>query len=502
MRPAVGVAITLAFSSAACGSRSAGGITGAAGNTGVAGSGGGGSATGGTVVADGAAGAIADAGVADAGVADTSAPGSGLLGPWKASADYPLASATCAGTAPNLVCAPQTCVASSGSVYCVGGNTNSTYFSAVSSMGLGPWTATTNYPIAAWGQSCVIDSNVMYCVGGRVGGWAAGASSMNTASAYFAPVSSTGVGDWAPTTDFPTTDVFGCVASGGYIYCLSDTPYYAPLTASGIGTWAPTQGPPTRTEGCTEAGGYIYCFGGGDCPPRGPGGDCYSPSYYAPLTATGIGTWKTTTPLPTAVSATLVGAGDLVYYLSIPVFAARVSSSGIGPWETATNYPRSGYASSCVSSAGYIYCASPEASWSYLAQVGVANPSSLRLVNPPSVPRSQYLVRAWNNEGGGFVTVDGVMAGAPQFVNNIDEAVIFDCAAAAATPSGCQTTVTSPANTSYNYDMTIWYPCAGASTATTNCCFLPKLGYPTPFNAWCASTDTGSFIITQAMTLR
>jgi hypothetical protein len=469
---------------------------GAAGDTGVAGSGGGGNATGGTGGAAGAAGTIADAGVVDAG-----APSSGLLGPWKPTADYPLAAATCAGSAPNLYCAEQTCVASSGYVYCVGGDTDSTYFSAVSSTGLGPWKATAHYPVAAWGQSCVIDANVIYCVGGRVGGWDAGAST-STASAYFAPVSSTGVGDWAATTDFPTADVSGCVASGGYIYCLGDTSYYAPLTASGIGTWAPTQGPPTRTQGCTAAGGYIYCYGGGSCPPRGPGSDCYSPSYYAPVTATGIGPWKTTTPLPTAVSASVVSAGSLVYYLSIPVFAASVSSSGIGAWETTTNYPRSSYPSGCFSTADYVYCANPSTSSSYFAQVGAANPSSLRLVNPPSVPRSQYLVPAWSNEGGGSVTSNGVMAGVPMFAKNIDEAVIFDCAAAAATSAGCQTTVVSPENTSYNYDVTIWYPCPNASTANTNCCFLPKIGYPTPFNAWCASTDTGSFIITQAMSLQ
>ena len=503
MRLAVGLAITLAFSSAACGSGAAvvnssgdaGRNTGVAGNAGVAGSGAGGTAAGGNVVAAGAAGTLADAGVTDTGDS-----GSGLLGPWNSTADYPLAAKACAGSAPDLYCAEQTCVASSSHVYCVGGGTDSTYFSAVSSAGLGPWTSTTNYPIAARGQSCVIDANVIYCVGGALGGGDGGALT-STASAYFAPLSSMGVGDWAATTAFPTADLAGCVASGGYIYCLSGTPYYAPLTASGIGAWAPTQGPPTNTEGCSAVDGYIYCYGGGSCPPGGPGSDCYSPSYYAPLTEAGIGGWKATTPVPTAVSAPLVSAGSYVFYLAIPVFAALVSSSGIGPWETATNYPRSLYPSNCFSNANYVYCANPVASSSYFAQVGVANPSSLRLVNPPSVPRSQYLVPAWIDGAGGFVVSNGVTAGAPTFGKNIDEAVIFNCAAAAATSSGCQTTVISPENTTYNYDMTIWYPCANAGTATTNCCFLPKIGYPTPFNAWCASTDTGSFIITQAMNL-
>jgi hypothetical protein len=187
--------------------------------------------------------------------------------------------------------------------------------------------------------------------------------------------------------------------------------------------------------------------------------------------------------------------------LSIPVFAASVSSNGIGPWETVTNYPRSLYPSNCYSTAGAVYCASPVEGSSYFAQVGLANPSSLRLVNPPSVPRSEYLRPAWLN-GGGVSVGSPIIAGAPVFGKNIDEAVIFNCASAAATPSGCQTTVISPEDTTYNFDMTIWYPCADAAAATTNCCFLPKIGYSTPFYGWCASTDTGSFIITRAMHLQ
>jgi hypothetical protein len=414
-------------------------------------------------------------------------------------ADYPLAANICAGTAPNLYCADQACVSNAGYLYCVGGGTSSTYFSQLSSAGLGPWMATTDYPISARAQACVVDSNFIYCIGGMVDTAEAGSLS-STANAYFAPLTSTGIGTWAATTAFPNGNVSGCVASGGYMYCLSDTAYYAPLSSNGVGAWTQTQAPPTHTRGCAVVGDSIYCFGGGNCFPSGPNSDCYSPSYYAPLSSAGIGTWKTTTPLPTSVSASFASAGSYLFYLSVPVFVAQASSSGIGPWETTTNYPHSLGPSSCVSSNDYLYCANPVAHSSYFAQVGVPNPSSLRLTNPPPFPRSEYLIPAWLDGGGGSVTSNGVFAGAPQFGKNIDEAVVFDCAFTAATSSGCQTTVISAENTSYNYDVIIWYPCADAS-ANTNCCFLPKIGYSTPFQAWCSSTDSGSFIITQAIDL-
>jgi hypothetical protein len=93
--------------------------------------------------------------------------------------------------------------------------------------------------------------------------------------------------------------------------------------------------------------------------------------------------------------------------------------------------------------------------------------------------------------------------GAPVFDPNIDDAVVFDCASQASTDAGCTTTVTSPI-ASGDYQVTIWYPCAALAadaSANANCCFLPAVGYPTPFDAWCVSTGAESFIITQPIEL-
>jgi hypothetical protein len=294
----------------------------------------------------------------------------------------------------------------------------------------------------------------------------------------------------------------------GYIYCVSRNPadatspdaYYAPISSNGIGAWVPTAGPPTNTAGCSSAGGFAYCVGGGNCPPDGPYSDCYSPSYFAPLTASGIGTWQATTALPTAASAGQATAGSYIYTLSVPVFFASVSAEGIGPWKTTTNYPRSKSAATCVSTGGYLFCAGA-ASGVYSARIGVSNPQALELENPPPFPRSDYLGPAWVDDGGCSVSQDGVFAGAPCFSGDIDEAFVFDCASQASTPDGCKTTVVS-SDTRYNFDVTVWYPCANSTGTDTNCCFLPSVGYDTAFKDWCISVGSNSFIIAKQLTIR
>jgi hypothetical protein len=440
--------------------------------------------------------------------ATTGAVLSGALGPWALTADYPLAANNCAGAAPNLYCAQQTCVASSGTVYCIGGESTSTYYSQLSSAGLGSWMPTADYPVPVEEESCSVSSDYIFCVGGNIGGADAGAISP-TADVYYAPLSPSGIGAWTASTPYPYATAPQCMINSGYIYCISANStgvgspdaYYAPISSSGVGAWTPTAGPPTWTEGCSSIGGYGYCFGGGSCPPDGPSSDCYSPSYFAPLTPNGIGTWNTTTELPTAVSATYVTAGSYIYYLSIPVFFAAVSADGIGPWETTTNYPDSSYPSDCVSNGGYLYCASPLAGSSYFAQIGAPNPQSLQLEDPPPFPRSEYLIPAWTNGEGCSVSVNGVVAGAPCFGKDIDQAVVFDCASQASTAAGCATTVMS-SNTTYNYDLTIWYPCRNQTPTGTNCCFLPALGYDTALYGWCGAVGSNSFIIGSQITLQ
>src|SRR6478735_1274033 len=108
------------------------------------------------------------------------------LGPWQVTANYP----ACPANDP-AGCS-QTCVASSSHVYCLGAASDSTFFSGVSSTGIGTWKATSNYPVVVRSPTCVTDSNVIYCVGG----WVEredGLGQLATASAFFAPLSAAGI---------------------------------------------------------------------------------------------------------------------------------------------------------------------------------------------------------------------------------------------------------------------------------------------------------------------
>ncbi|HET6331653.1 MAG TPA: hypothetical protein VFG30_00475, partial [Polyangiales bacterium] len=372
----------------------------------------------------------------------------------------------------------------------------------------GPWVPTADYPVQVEDASCVISSNYIYCVSGRTGGMQGSASSW-TADVYFAPLSSLGIGAWTASTPFPHVAGAQCMTDSGYMYCVSVTPdppyvrdaYYAKISSSGVGAWVPTTAPPSMTAGCVSSGGYAFCFGAGNCPPTSPGSDCYSPSYYAPLTSSGIGTWKATTELPTAVSATYAIGDSYLYYLSSPVFFASFSANGIGAWETTTDYPKSLYPSDCFANGGTLYCASTATSSSYFAQIGAPNPNAFHFENPPPFPRSEYLGPAWTNGGGGSVSGQGFFAGVPIYYKNIEDAVVFNCASQASTPAGCKTTVVSPANTAYNYDLTVWSPCTSQPPANSNCCFVPSVGYSDPFFAWCGSIGSDSFIIAKQIDL-
>jgi len=420
---------------------------------------------------------------------------SGELGPWSPTTGFPDA-------------LPKACVAGADYAYCRAGSSTSIHYSRLSATGLASsWTPTTDYPLPTAGTSCVVGSGYIYCMGGYLEGQD-GAAPGPTADVYFAPLSAPGIGTWGASTPLPAPwSNPKCMESAGYVYCIGSvisdvTPeaYFAPISSSGVGAWTRTEAPPTFTQGCSAIGGYAYCFGAGNCPPRGPQGDCYSPSYFAPLGANGIGTWKVTTELPTAVSASYVTAGSYIYYLSIPVFFANVSQDGIAAWKTTTNYPDALYGDGCISNSGYLYCAGPGANAAYFAQIGARNPQALQLRNPPPFPRSDYLVPAWNHGDGCMVSANGVTAGEPCFSNDIDGAFIFDCASRARTPAGCKTTVVS-SDVTYNYDVTVWYPCPNDAGADTNCCFLPSVGYDTPINDWCVSTGSNAFIIASKINL-
>ena len=102
-------------------------------------------------------------------------------------------------------------------IYCVGDGSiapyNVVYYAPVSTTGIGTWQSTTNYPIGFDNAGCVINGSYIYCNGG--------AYTYPYNQVYYAPVSTAGIGTWTQTTSYPVAMYYaGCSAYNNYIYCV------------------------------------------------------------------------------------------------------------------------------------------------------------------------------------------------------------------------------------------------------------------------------------------
>jgi len=287
----------------------------------------------------------------------------------------------------------QSCVLSGGYVYCVGGLSASNlatsavdgvYYAPISSAGIGTWANTTDYPTSIRTASCVAEADTIYCVGGY-------SNSALTDDVYYAPLSPLGVGSWTNTTSYPfPVWSTSCVASITGIYCvgggtsnssaLSSTSsvYFAPFSSSGLGQWTPTSDYPVmvKQQSCAASATDLYCVGGYDA----------TAVYYAPLESSGVGTWAATTGYPFTVGANLLSCviiGDSIYCVgghtgpnvSADVYSAQISTSGLRQWASDTSYPVAVWGESCVASADQIYCVGGEtASGDTINEVSFSSP--------------------------------------------------------------------------------------------------------------------------------
>ena len=286
------------------------------------------------------------------------------LGGWTSTTDYPLA-----------VSVP--CVTGLGNVYCVGGggispfpptSLNKTYYASMTFSGVGSWSRTTDYPLQT-GPACVAAAGYIYCLGGFKPAFTCPppCASFSLNSSFYAPLSASGIGSWSKTTSYPKAlGNIMCVTSSGYIYCtggannLSDTStyvndsYYAQISASGIGGWTTTSNIPINSRfagsiACTEEKSYIYC----------------NPNLFAPLTSSGIGAWAVTGG-PRSGSNTCVAISWYIYCLgtyygggpSSVVSYARDMNPGLTPYVKTSSYPLlEGFGQySCVPGSDRIYC--------------------------------------------------------------------------------------------------------------------------------------------------
>jgi hypothetical protein len=234
---------------------------------------------------------------------------------------------------------------------------------------LGQWASTTSYPLKVAGESCDVSSNTVYCIGGF------DAQGKDYDNAYYATLSSSGIGPWTSTTPYPADiDSQSCAISSAEIYCVGgenstsvvSNVYEAPITSSGIGAWSQAAAYPQTiaASSCFVSSGYLYCVGGFDIT-----GDETAASYYSSLSS-GLKSWMSTTAYPFAVnSEACMVQGNSVYCVAgneesgLPqfpvanVYYAQISASGIGTWTSTAQYPNALSTVACVLNSGDIYCA-------------------------------------------------------------------------------------------------------------------------------------------------
>ncbi len=218
-------------------------------------------------------------------------------------------------------------VSSDGFAYCVGGSYDdagddlaSSYYAPLTSSGIGSWNSTTAYPAAIDSQACVTSSGYIYCLGGENETSGTNSTVTPTNSAWFASISSGGIGVWKHTTAYPSTVSFeACAASKSDIYCVGGVDasnngvasvYYAPISSSGIGQWSASTSYPFDAYGqtCTIDAGSLVCVGGV------PNGTSSSSNgvYSAPVSSGGVGQWHKAGNYPVGIeTACAVSLGNL-----------------------------------------------------------------------------------------------------------------------------------------------------------------------------------------------
>lgn len=297
---------------------------------------------------------------------------------WHATTNYPLTS----NDSPGIEA--QSCVSYSGYIYCVGGTGNNfnpvpdTYFARMNARESTHWKSTTPYPKLSSGyngtvgESCVESSGYIFCIGGY------DVNYNLVGDAFYAPLSKSGIGTWVSTQSYPLAEeAMSCAISFGYIYCVggylggntfSSAAYYATISSSGIGTWQSTTSYPTLSTGfsgvagqsCVSFQGYIYCIGGEDNM-RNSVADVY----YASVGSAGIGSWQSSTAYPLAAlpGSCVLWSGSVYCVTGFTgtvdtnlVYRAPLMSTGVGTWHHMPAYPKHVDSESCAVYGGLLYC--------------------------------------------------------------------------------------------------------------------------------------------------
>ena len=272
-------------------------------------------------------------------------------------------------------------------IYCVGdsgyGNEDLSYYAPISANGIGRWVQTTSYPVGVDDVGCNIYGNHIYCVGTN--------DTLSENQTFYARISGNGIGNWTAGPSYPVPTTYqSCSAYRGYIYCVGDWhipsnySYYAKILENGsLSRWSSTTRYPIPFYwgSCSINKGHIYCVGGPDVSHYPGEADIqvmnssnknYSLTYFATVSANGIGAWSETTPLPRPFFLNGCSAyNNYIYCIGgLPnpgnAYYAPLSDSGIGNWSRTTSLPIDNQQGGCAIHLGYVYCVgSRDASTAY-----------------------------------------------------------------------------------------------------------------------------------------
>ena len=246
----------------------------------------------------------------------------------------------------------------------------------------------TALPTATSDHAVVAYNGFLYQIGGCTA-YTSGACSTFSSTIEAAPINPGGaLGSWTTTgmTALPTATSFEqAVAYNGNMYVLggsqsgsvsTTTVWIAPISSTGtIGTWltsssgVPQLSTAVSNFGAVIANGYLYVAGGNSA------GTLQSVVYSSQInTTTGsLGSWTSTTALPTAMAGfTLISyngylyaiggcsgytsnactSGDALPYIS---YGSTNTSGAVASWNYATDVPESMVSRQAVAANGYMY---------------------------------------------------------------------------------------------------------------------------------------------------
>jgi hypothetical protein len=231
-------------------------------------------------------------------------------------------------------------------VYCVGSplpNFNQSYYAPLGSSGVGQWRHTTSYPIPFSEGSCASNGADVYCLSDS------SSASNATGQTYFANVTPKGIGPWKSATSYPIPFSLGsCTTYNNFIYCVGTNSgtnlkgvYYTQTSINGVGTWSQTTSYPVPFYGaqCNAYNGYIYCIG-----------DTY-------FNASALRAfYSNITNIPnTWAEANQITQNGVLPHINYDYYAP-ISASGVGQWKQITPTPQQVNGGSCTISNSTIYC--------------------------------------------------------------------------------------------------------------------------------------------------